>query len=126
MPNSHVRILLVDDDAGDLRNLCLALESQGFATSTCDNFDDGVQRLDGESFDFIVVSQGTHGFEGRKVLNRAMQLNRHLPVLVLTRCMDMPCYLEAMQMGAIDYLEKPVPAEDLMRFVRAHTGQWTV
>jgi DNA-binding NtrC family response regulator len=32
----------------------------------------------------------------------------------------MPCYLEAMQMGAIDYLEKPVPPADLLRFVRAH------
>ncbi|MGA3325412.1 MAG: hypothetical protein ABSF45_13140 [Terriglobia bacterium] len=32
--------------------------------------------------------------------------------------MDMPCYLEAMQMGAIDYLEKPVPPADLLRFVR--------
>ena len=33
----------------------------------------------------------------------------------------MHCYLEAMQMGAIDYLEKPVPPADLLRFVRAHT-----
>jgi FixJ family two-component response regulator len=51
-----------------------------------------------------------------------MQMDRHRPVLVLTRCIDMHCYLEAMQMGAIDYLEKPVPPTDLVRFVRAHVG----
>jgi len=40
--------------------------------------------------------------------------------LVVTRCMDMACYLEAMQLGAIDYLEKPIPPADLLRFVRGH------
>jgi len=49
------------------------------------------------------------------VLDHAMQMDRHRPVLVLTRCIDMHCYLEAMQMGAIDYLEKPVPPTDLVR-----------
>jgi DNA-binding NtrC family response regulator len=32
----------------------------------------------------------------------------------------MSCYLEAMQMGAADYLEKPVPPGDLLRFIRTH------
>ena len=48
------------------------------------------------------------------------QLDRRRPVLVLTRSIDMHCYLEAMQMGAIDYVEKPVPPADLLRFVQAH------
>ena len=54
------------------------------------------------------------------MFDRAMQLDRRRPVLVVTRCIDMQCYLEAMQMGAIDYLEKPVPPADLLRFVQAH------
>lgn len=116
------RILIVDDDAGDLMTLCLTLQSYGFRASTCTDYDEGIRRLETDSYDFVMVSQGTTGFEGRRVLDRAMQLNRHLPVLVLTRCIDMPCYLEAMQMGAIDYLEKPVPAADLMSSVLAHTG----
>jgi len=114
------RILLVDEEAGDLRTLRLVLEGQGFEVFSCTNYESGVQCLDKEYFDFVVVSQGTTAFEGRKVLDRAVQLDRHRPVLVLTRCLDMPSYLEAMQMGAIDYLEKPVPPADLLRFVRAH------
>ena len=78
--------------------------------------------LEAEPFDFVVVSQGTQAFEGRTVLDRAMRLDRRRPVLVLTRCISMQCYLEAMQMGAIDYLEKPVPPADLLRFVRAHVA----
>ena len=114
------KVLLVDEDAGDLRILRLILEGQGFEVLTCTTYEAGIQCLEAEPFDFVVVSQGTQAFEGRRVLDRAMQLDRRRPVLVVTRCIDMPCYLEAMQMGAIDYLEKPVPPADLLRFVRAH------
>jgi DNA-binding response OmpR family regulator len=116
------KVLLVDEEAGDLRILRLILEGQGFEVFACTSFEAGLQCLETETFDFVMVSQGTQAFEGRRVLDRAMQLNRHLPVLVLTRCIEMPCYLEAMQMGAIDYLEKPVPPADLLRFVRAHVA----
>ena len=116
------KVLLVDEEAGDLRILRLTLEGQGFEVFACTSFEAGIQCLDAETFDFVVVSQGTREFEGRYVLDRAMQLNRHRPVLVLTRCVSMPCYLEAMQMGAIDYLEKPIPPADLLRLVQAHTS----
>jgi DNA-binding response OmpR family regulator len=115
------KVLIIDEEASDLRVLRLILEGQGFEVFTSTTFEAGVQCLETVPFDFVVVSQGTQAFEGRRVLERATQLNRRQPVLVLTRCMDMPCYLEAMQLGAIDYLEKPVPPADLLRFVRAHT-----
>ena len=114
------KVLLVDEDAGDLRMLRLILEGQGFEVFTCTTYEAGIRCLEAEPFDFVVVGQGTQAFEGRGVLERAMQLDRRRPVLVVTRCMDMPSYLEAMQMGAIDYLEMPVPPADLLRFVRAH------
>jgi len=114
------KVLLVDEDAGDLRILRLILEGQGFEVLTRTTYEDAIRCLEAEPFDFVVVSQGTRAFEGRRVLDRATQLDRHLPVLVVTRSIDMHCYLEAMQMGAIDYLEKPVPPADLLRSVRGH------
>ena len=117
------KVLLVDEEAGDLSILRLALEGQGFAVFICTTYEAGIQCLETEPFDLVVVSQGTHAFEGRGVLDRAQQQDRHRPVLVLTRCINMRCYLEAMQMGAIDYLEKPVLPADLLRFVRAHTAR---
>lgn len=116
------KILLVDEEAGDLRALRSILEDKGFEVFTCTSFEAGILCLEAEPFDFVVVSQGSHAFEGRTVLDRAMQLDRRRPVLVLTRTIDMHCYLEAMQMGAIDYMEKPVPAADFLRFVHAHVA----
>jgi DNA-binding NtrC family response regulator len=46
--------------------------------------------------------------------------NRHTPVVMLTRCLEMSCYLEAMQLGAADYLEGPVAAKELERLVATH------
>jgi len=114
------RVLLVDEEASDMKVLHLILEGQGFEVFSCTDYEAALRCLETASFDFVLVSQGTHAFEGRTVLDRAMQLDRHRPVMVMTRCMDMQCYLEAMQMGAIDYMEKPIPPGDLLRFVRAH------
>jgi len=114
------RVLLVDEEASDIKTLRLSLEGQGFDVFTCVNYEAAIRFLESSPVDFVIVSQGTLAFEGRQVLDRAMQLDRHRPVVVVTRCMNMQCYLEAMQMGALDYLEKPVPPAELSRFVRAH------
>jgi FixJ family two-component response regulator len=42
------------------------------------------------------------------VVASAIEQDRETPVLVLTRSIDMPCYLESMQLGARDYVEKPL------------------
>jgi len=115
------KVLLVDEDAGGWRFLRLVLEGQGIEVRACTTYEAGVRCLETDTYHLVVVGQGTQAFEGRRVLERAIELNRSRPVLVVTRCMDMPCYLEAMQMGAIDYLEQPVPPADLLRFVLAHT-----
>jgi len=117
------RVLLVDEEASDIKTLRLSLEGQGFEVFTCVNYEAAIRFLETSPVDFVIVSQGTLAFEGRQVLDRAMQLDRHRPVVVVTRCMNMQCYLEAMQMGALDYLEKPVPPGELSRFVRAHVPQ---
>jgi DNA-binding response OmpR family regulator len=114
------RILLVDEDASDLKLYRLVLEGHGFEVLACASYEDGVRFLDAKPFDFVLVSQGSLAFEGRAVLDRAVELDRHRPVLVVTRCIEMGCYLEAMQMGAVDYLEKPVAPTELLRFVQAH------
>jgi two-component system phosphoglycerate transport system response regulator PgtA len=113
-------VLLVDEDQRDLRFHSLVLEERGFEILTCTSYEAGFQHLETEPFDFVLVSQGSKDFEGRRVLERAIQLDRHRAVLVVTRSIDMACYLEAMHMGAVDYIEKPVPPADLLRFVQTH------
>ena len=87
------------------------------------SFTDGAACAESEDFDLIVVSQGSPSFEGRLVLARAIERNRWASVLVLTRAIEMPCYIEAMQSGALDYREKPLPPSALGQLVRRYL--WT-
>ena len=101
------KALLVDEDAGDLQYYFNILE--GYVSSGCATLIRRVSAcLADEAFEFVMVSQGTPNFEGSCVLKRATQVNRRLPVLVVPRCLDMGCYLEAMQLGAVDYLVEPL------------------
>jgi DNA-binding NtrC family response regulator len=114
------KILIVDDNVDDLRWLGATLEGQGYDADTCGSYHEGAERAAVAHYDFVVVSQGGPQFEGQEVLRRATELDRHTPVLVVTRCIEMRCYLEAMQLGALDYLEMPVPAPFLLREIETH------
>lgn len=114
------RVLLVDEDCADLQGYCAILEQEGYEVQACRSYAEGAQRLQSGRFDFVVICQGSRAFEGRSLLEQVMMIDRHTPVLVLTRSVDMNCYLEAMQLGAVDYLEKPLPPAEILRIVETH------
>ncbi len=114
------RILLVDENTGDLNFLQGQLEMHGLQVHGCTSHRKALECLEHGAFDFIVVSQGSRAFEGRSVLARAIELNRWIPVLILTDVLDIGCYLEAMQLGAIDYLEKPMRGPEFVDTVKGH------
>ena len=53
-------------------------------------------------------------------MKRDSRSTGQLPVLVLTECLDMDSYLEAMQLGAVDYVEKPLRPDEVARLVETH------
>jgi DNA-binding response OmpR family regulator len=116
----RIKALVVEDNVDDLNYFCTVLRAQGCDAIACASHDEALLCLQGSSFEFIVLTQGSCTFEGRRVLERAIEIDRHTPVLVLTRCLEMSCYLEAMQLGAVDYLEKPVPPEQIAWLLETH------
>ena len=115
-----VRILLVDEDANDLRLFSSLFQQEGYAVRACDTQADALRWLESEVFEFIIVSQGSRAFERRAVLKRANEIDRRLPVLVLARHADVSCYIEAIQMGALDYFEKPLAPQEFLRLIKSH------
>jgi len=114
------KALLVVEDPGGLRYYRGALESWGYQVRACPSYQEGMCCLGSESFDLVLVDQGSRIFEGRCVVERAMEIDRKLPVLVVARCLDMACYLEAMQLGAVDYLAEPVTFSEIGRVLKSH------
>ena len=114
------RILLVDEDEKDLKHFTTLLGRMGYSVRAFLNCQEAEGCLGHEHFDFVMVSQGSPAFETRYLVQLTLTRDRHKPVVVLTRCLEMKCYLDAMQLGAADYLEKPLAPAELERLVTTH------
>jgi DNA-binding NtrC family response regulator len=114
------RALLVDDDAKDLKYFTMLLGGLGYAVRAFTNYQEAEGCLEHEHFDFVIVNQGSPAFEAHHLVEAALARNRHTPVVVLTRCLEMNCYLEAMQLGAVDYLEKPLAPAQFEHLITTH------
>ena len=104
-------VLMILDEAQDLKVYGTYLRARGYETLMCTFPAEGINRLETESVSIVIVSQGSPAFEGRQVLERSVQLHPEVPVLVVARVVNMHCYLEAMDLGAFDYLESPDPQD---------------
>lgn len=114
------RVLLADDDPQDLSFYSMVLYKQGYKVLACESFREAMRCLETEALDFVVLSQGGPSFEGRRVLQRAVQPDLRIPVLILAGWVDMGLYTEAMSLGAVDYLEKSVDPAELLRAIKIH------
>ena len=112
---SRWKALLVVEEPQSFQFCFNTLEEYGYRVRVCDSYQEGLRSLADEVFDFIMVSQGGPNFEGSCVLKRAAETNRSTPVLIVARSLDMGCYLEAMQLGAVDYLVEPLTPSDISR-----------
>ncbi len=119
-PFRRIRILLVDEDIRDRDHYRRMLHDIGFDVTACADFIEAARLLEGINFECVVVSQGGPNFNGKVVLERSVARNRYRPVIVMSRYHDVGCYLEAMQLGAVDYLEKPLSVVDIVRAVTTH------
>lgn len=118
--------LVVHKDAADLVYYRIVLQRAGCAVVTCNSYDGALHCLEAEHFDLVVLSQGSSAFEGRGVLEKAIRMDRERQVVVVARILNMSCYLEAMQLGARDYLEEPVREQELVRAVETCLGSRAV
>ena len=98
---SKGKLLLAIEDRGELQYYRTILEGLKYSVRACRSFAEAARVLQSETFDLVVISQGTRQFEGRLVLERAMEIDRRIPVVVLARYLEMRCYMEAMQLGAV-------------------------
>jgi DNA-binding response OmpR family regulator len=113
LSGDRARILLLNKEPRDLVHYRAMLQRLGCQVRATSSFVEGVQCLGREPFDLIILDQGSGRFEGRDVLAQAMEVDVELRVLVLARSYARGCCLEAMQSGALDYLEGPLSAAEI-------------
>ena len=111
------RILVVDDDQTVRDVLERFFTEQGFLVSTAEDGQKGVELLTQEKFDVFFVDLVMPGIGGLEVLQRASELNIAIPSIVITGFAEVKTAVEAMRLGAFDYITKPFILDELLIIV---------
>lgn len=113
-------ILVADDETAQRQLLVDALTHAGLKTLACKN---GLETLDHlEKCDLLLLDVRMPEMSGLEVLKEASARRPELPVILLTAYIDIRDAVEAMKMGARDYLEKPVDIDELITVVEETLG----
>jgi DNA-binding NtrC family response regulator len=102
-----MKVAIVDDEADMRQSISQWLALSGFDTETYASAEDALKGI-GPEFAGVVVSDiKMPGMDGMAFLKRLMSLDSGLPVIMITGHGDVPMAVEAMRVGAYDFLEKP-------------------
>ncbi|MEA2195757.1 MAG: hypothetical protein QOG42_2471 [Solirubrobacteraceae bacterium] len=121
MPNG--RILIVEDRDSLRRMLELALGQEGYEVATAADGQAGMRLLAERPFDFVLTDLKLPDVSGIEVLEASRAAQPRVPVVVLTGYGTVGAAVEAMKLGAYDFLEKPLEIDDLTRLIERAIGE---
>lgn len=108
------RVLLVDDEADFLATLAERLETRGLKVETAASGEEAVAKAEGEGFDLIILDLAMPGIDGLETLKRIKSKQPDVEIIMLTGQGSIRTSIEAMKLGAEDFLQKPVDISELM------------
>ncbi|HEY4721833.1 MAG TPA: response regulator transcription factor [Anaerolineae bacterium] len=113
------RVLVVDDEANLRQTLARILHQIGCEVTTAASGVEALQRLEGAAYDLVYLDIRLPGMDGLQVLREVHDRYPQLAVVLLTAHASIQSAVEAVRLGAIDYLTKPINPEALI--ARTHT-----
>jgi DNA-binding NtrC family response regulator len=111
-------ILIVEDEAKMRRLLEMNLGEQGFTTFSAADAETGLKLLNQNPIDLVLTDFRLPGMNGIEFLQAAKRVNAALPVVIMTAYGSVESAVEAMKLGASDYVLKPFSLEELALIVR--------
>lgn len=112
-------VFAVDDEPGMLKALSRLLRSSGFKVVGYRSATDFFENFPGETIGCILLDVAMPGMDGMELQQRLNDRKNQLPIIFLTGHGDIPMSVRAIKSGAVDFLTKPVQAEELLAAVRS-------
>lgn len=115
------KILFVDDEKVFTDNMSKLLDTRGYRTTAVNNGEDAINILKEDRFDVVVLDLKMPGMDGITTLREIKKLGLFTETLILTGHGSIDTAMEAIKLGAYDYLTKPCEIEDLTAKIE---GAW--
>ncbi len=108
-----MRILVIDDEASIRRTATLALESMGHEVAAASNSRTALETLEGGNFDAALLDLRLGAENGLELLGKMLKTAPRVAVVVVTAFASIETAVEAMRLGAFDYVPKPFTPEQI-------------
>jgi two-component system response regulator RegA len=106
-------LLIVEDDKSFLQRLARAMETRGFVVSTAESVADGLLQVEKAPPAFAVVDMRLADGNGLDVVSAMKKRRPDARAIILTGYGNIATAVNAVKLGAVDYLAKPVDADDV-------------
>jgi two-component system, response regulator RegA len=116
-------LLIVEDDKPFLTRLARAMESRGFIVDTAENVGDAVQKVRAHAPAYAVIDMRLGDGNGLDVISALKRRRPDARAIILTGYGNIATAVNAVKMGAVDYLAKPVDADDVVQALLALDGK---
>jgi two-component system, response regulator RegA len=116
-------LLIVEDDKSFLQRLARAMEGRGFTVTTAESVADGLTQLETASPAFAVVDMRLEDGNGLDVISALKRRRPDARAIILTGYGNIATAVNAVKLGAVDYLSKPVDADDVVAALLALEGR---
>jgi two-component system response regulator HydG len=113
------RILIIDDDDGVRDSLGRMLRSAGYTVETAESGEEGLAAARGNAYDVILSDMRMPGISGIDVLQRLREKHVDSAFIVMTGFGTIDTAVEAMKLGAVDFVQKPFLRDELLMRVRS-------
>ena len=112
------KVLLIDDEEEFLETLSERMEIRGMDVSTAANASNAVSALDSGDYDAIVLDLQMPDMNGIEMLKIIKKTHPDMQVILLTGQATLEAGIEAMKLGAMDFMEKPADIDSLTEKIK--------
>jgi two-component system response regulator PilR (NtrC family) len=112
-----IKILVVDDELSMREFLSILLEREGYNVSVAGSAEEALRLMEMSMFDLVLSDVQMHGLSGIELLGRIKKLSPETGVLMITAFSATEQAVEAMKLGAYDYIAKPFKIEEIKQLV---------
>lgn len=118
MPIPKARILVVDDESNVLSTMQAILSRDGFEVDTASGGRTAIRAIRARQYDLVLTDLKMPDVDGLQVLAEARKCSPYTVTMTMTGYGSLPSALEAVQLGAYDYLLKPMEVPELRQAVK--------